>query len=89
MITFTSVLKIHSRVKAILLTLIFIILTKEIVDRIRIVDFPRIYGDEQGPINFAKIIAGYPVDVYTGYLPGLGVIYALPFYIFDNLIIFL
>jgi hypothetical protein len=83
-IKLTSVPKIYSRAKAILLTLIFIILTKEIVDRIRIVDFPRIYGDEQGPINFAKIIAGYPVDVYTGYLPGLGVIYALPFYIFDN-----
>lgn len=84
MIKFTSVPKIYSQIKAFLLTLIFIILTKEIVDRIRIVDFPRIYGDEQGPINFAKIIAGYPVDVYTGYSPGLGVIYALPFYIFDN-----
>jgi hypothetical protein len=83
-IKFKSVPKIYSQVTSIFLTILFLVLTKAIVDRIRIVDFPRIYGDEQGPINIAKIIAGYPLDVYTPYLPGLGVIYALPFYVFDN-----
>ncbi len=72
------------KINSILILFASTFLIKEVIDRIRVVDFPRIFGDEQGPINYAKIFAGYPSDVYTGYLPGMGIIYTLPYYIFDK-----